>query len=86
MFEANDPGVMTSDDGSSTQHVNNDKKAHVVLLQMKRTVTYCDSRVFISLNRGLQTCKQRQRTDKNDYFKFILSKLQRLPVGTREMS
>ena len=47
-----DLGVITSDNVSPTQHVTNvAKRAHVVLSQMKRTVTFRDSKVFTGLYR-----------------------------------
>jgi len=49
---ARDLGVTISDSGGTTEHVNNiAKKAHGVLSQMKRTLTYRDSRTFTRIYR-----------------------------------
>ena len=50
--EARDLGVLITNDASQTQHVTKiSKKAHAVLSQMKRTVTYRDSVVFAGIYR-----------------------------------
>ena len=48
--EARDLGVLISDDCSQSNHIQNiTKKAHAVLSQMKRTLTYRDSKVFAGI-------------------------------------
>jgi len=48
--EARDLGVLISNNASQTAHVNNiSKKAHAVISQMKRTLTYRDSVVFAGI-------------------------------------